>query len=83
MLCVQLALIALAVAVAQLMPAGRGTIAIVMVIAAMNGAVVAFGAMGLNRDGWMVSALMAMTFFFIIGLLIWPAWDVVERSRVF
>lgn len=56
---------------------------VVMLIALLNGTVVAFGAMGLKRDGWMVSTLMAMTFFFIIGLLIWPAWDVAQRLRVF
>lgn len=79
----QVALVALAVAASLSMPAGHQTTAVIMVIAVANGATVALGAMGVKRDGWMVSTLMAMTFFFIIGLLIWPAWDIAQRSRMF
>lgn len=79
----QLVLVMLAVVAARALPAGRGTIAVIMAIALVNGAAVVLGAMGVRRDGWMVSTLMAMTFFFIIGLLVWPAWDIAGRARIF
>lgn len=82
-LCAQLVLVMLAVLAARVLPAGRTATALIMAIALVNGATVAIGAMGAKRDGWMVSTLMAMTFFFIVGLLIWPAWDIAERARAF
>lgn len=79
----QLLLVVFAVSVARTLPPGRSTTAIIMTIAFVNGAVVAIAAMGARRDGWMVSTLMAMTLFFIIGLLIWPAWHIADRARTF
>lgn len=79
----QFVLVALAVLAARVLPAGRTTTGVIMALAAINGAAVVFGAMGVRRDGWMVSALMATTAVLIIGLLMWPAWDIAQRSRVF
>lgn len=79
----QCVLLALTVLASTMLPGSRMTTGAIMALAALNGAVVMFGAMGARRDGWMVSALLAMTAFLIIGLLVWPAWDVAERSRVF
>jgi hypothetical protein len=79
----QLVLVGLVVLASRVLTEGRTATAVIMALAACNGGAVAFGAMGVRRDGWMVSALLAMTAVLIVGLLIWPAVDIAQRARVF
>lgn len=62
---------------------GRIGMTAVMLVAAVNASLVAFVMMGVRRDGRLVSVLAVMTVLLLIGLLVWPAWDVAERARVF
>jgi len=75
----QLVLTAAAVLASRL---NVGTIA-VMSLAAVNASIVAVTLMGVRRDGRLISLLAAATLVFLVGLLIWPAWDVYERMRPF
>ena len=55
----------------------------VMLLAAVNATVVAVVLMGVRRDGPLVRMLAVLTLVVLIGLLVWPAWDIAYRVRVF
>lgn len=80
----QLVLTALAVLVSRVEELGNVLgIAAVMLVAAVNGGMVALFTMGLRRDGRLIVGLAVLTLVLITGLLIWPAWDVSQRARHF
>jgi heme/copper-type cytochrome/quinol oxidase subunit 4 len=79
----QLALTAAAVAVSQSVSATRFRIVGVMLLAAVNGLVVALVMMNLRRDSRLVAVFAIVLAVCLAGLLAWPAWDVYERVRVF
>ena len=77
----QLVLMLATVAVSRLDLGVRAGAAAVMALAAVNAGVVAVGLMGIRRDGAFVRMLAVLTLVVIIGLLVWPAWDVAYRVR--
>jgi hypothetical protein len=79
----QLVLTGVAVLVSQLDLGVRTGVAAVTVVAVLNAAMVAVVLMGVRRDGRFVSALALAVIVFAVGLLVWPAWDVYERARMF
>lgn len=79
----QLVLTGAAVLVSRLELGGRVGMAAVMLVAAVNGSMVAVFLMGVRRDGRLVTMLALGTLIFIAGLLVWPAWDVSQRVRLF
>lgn len=79
----QLVLTGAAVLVSRLeLGVGLG-IAAVMLVAAVNASIVAIFLMGVRRDGRLVTMLALGTIVLISGLLIWPAWDISQRARLF
>jgi caa(3)-type oxidase subunit IV len=80
---VQVCLVLGAVAVSRLDPGGMASVAAVMTVAAANAFLVAFALMGIGRESRLVSILVVMTLVIVVGLLVWPAWDVAGRARVF
>jgi hypothetical protein len=44
---------------------------------------VAFTLMGVRRSGRWVLFLLLATTVFVVGLLVWPAWDVYERAGAY
>jgi len=83
LLVAQHALTGAAVLVSRMELGVRVGIAAVMLIAAVNGLMVAVFLMGIRRDGRLVTLLALGTLVFIAGLLVWPAWDVSQRVRLF
>lgn len=81
-LAAQLGLMLATVAVSRLDLGVRFGAAAVMLLAAANATVVAVALMGVRRDGLLVRLLAVLTLVVILGLLIWPAWDVAYRVRV-
>jgi heme/copper-type cytochrome/quinol oxidase subunit 4 len=79
----QLALTGAAVLVSRLELGVRTSVAAVMLVAMLNGGLVAFALMGVRRDGRLVSMLVLAVLVFVVGLLVWPAWDVYDRARMF
>ena len=79
----QLLLLLVTVAVSRLDLGVRLGTSAVMLLAAVNATVVAVVLMGVGRDGRLVRMLAVLTLVVIIGLLVWPAWDVAARLRVF
>lgn len=55
----------------------------VMLLAAINAGMVAMFTMGIRRDGRLIAWLAVLTVVLMIGLLIWPGWDVSQRGRHF
>lgn len=80
----QLVLTVLAVLVSRVEDLGTtlGVVA-VMLVAAINGGMVAVFTMGVRRDGRAIVWLAVMTMVLIAGLLVWPAWDISQRGRHF
>jgi caa(3)-type oxidase subunit IV len=83
LLVAQLALTGAAVLVSRMELGVRIGMAAVMLIAAVNGLMVAVFLMGIRRDGRLVTLLALGTLVLIAGLLVWPAWDVSQRVRLF
>lgn len=80
----QFVLTVLAVLISRVEELGTSLgIAAVMLVAAINAAMVAFFTMGIRRDGRLVSWLAILTLAVIVGLLVWPAWDIGGRGRTF
>lgn len=77
----QVVLMLATVAVSRL--GGRLGMTVVMLLAAVNATVVAVALMGVRRDGPLVRTLAVLTLVVLVGLLVWPAWDVASRLRVF
>ena len=77
----QLVLTGVAVLLSRL--GGRAGMTAVMLVAAVNAALVAVVLMGVRRDGRIVRMLALATVVFLVGLLAWPAWDVAQRARMF
>lgn len=82
-LVVQLLLMLATVAVSQLDLGVRLGMTAVMLLASVNAIVVAVVLMGVRREGFLVRMLAVLTLAHIVGLLVWPAWDVAYRVRVF
>jgi len=80
----QLVLTLLAVLVSQVGELGvrLGALA-VMLIAAVNGGMVAVFTMGIRRESRFVLWLAALVLVLIAGLLVWPGWDISQRGRQF
>ncbi len=78
----QVALMLATVGVSRIDLGVRLGAAVVMLLAAANATVVAVALMGVRRDGLLVRLLAVLTLVVILGLLIWPAWDVAYRVRV-
>ncbi len=79
----QLVLTAVAVLVSQSNLSARTSMAAVALLAVLNAGIVAVVLMGVRRDGRLVSVLALALIVFVVGLLVWPAWDVYERARMF
>ena len=79
----QLVLTGVAVLVSQLNLSARTSMVAVAVVAVLNAGMVAVALMGVRRDGRLVSVLALAIIVFVVGLLVWPAWDVYERERMF
>jgi len=79
----QLVLTAAAVLISRTAGRGMAGSVAVMVVAAANAAVVAFTLMGARRSGRWIVLLLRATIVFVAGLLVWPAWDVYERAKVY
>ena len=80
----QLVLTVLALLVSRVQELGNGlTIAAVMLVAAVNGGMVAVFTMGVRRDGRAILWLAILTIVLIAGLLVWPGWDIAHRGRHF
>src|SRR3954447_13865921 len=79
----QLVLTAVAVLVSQSNLSARTSMAAVALLAVLNAGIVAVALMGVRRDGRLVSVLALALIVFVVGLLVWPAWDVYERARMF
>jgi len=79
----QLVLTAAAVLISRTAGRGLAGTAAVMVVAAANAAVVAFALMGVRRSGRWIVLLLLATIVFVAGLLVWPAWDVYERTGAY
>lgn len=80
----QLVLTVLAVLVSRVEELGTSLgVAAVMLVAAINAGMVAFFTMGIRRDGRLITWLAVLTLLIIVGLLVWPAWDIGGRGRVF
>lgn len=79
----QLALTLVAVLVSRMNLGVRTGATLVMAIATLNGIVVATTLLGVRRNGTIISGLAICMLVFITGLLIWPAWDIAVRARVF
>jgi heme/copper-type cytochrome/quinol oxidase subunit 4 len=79
----QLVLTGAAVLVSRLNLGVRTSVAAVMFIAVLNAGMVAFTLMGVRRDGRFVSIMALAVLVFVLGLLVWPAWDVYDRARMF
>ncbi len=79
----QLVLMLATVAVSRLELGVRLGTSAVMLLAAVNATVVAVALMGVRRDGPLVRTLAVLTLVVIVGLLVWPAWDVAYRVRAF
>ena len=75
----QVVVLALTLAAARV-ASGHTGVALVMALAGVNGLVVAFGLMGIRRDGWGPWALALLTLTITVGLLFWPAWDIASRA---
>lgn len=71
-----------AVAVSRVAPGPRERALLVLGLALLNVATVSWMAMGLNRERWLVVAMVALVCVFAAGLLLWPAWDIYERVAV-
>ncbi|MGC4083575.1 MAG: hypothetical protein QM736_16050 [Vicinamibacterales bacterium] len=56
--------------------------AAVMLVAVVNGGMVAVFTMGVRRDGRAIVWLAVLTIVLLAGLLVWPAWDVAYRGGV-
>ena len=82
-LAVQLALTVLAVMASRMNLGEHARSVAVMSVAIVNGLVVAIALLGVRRSGWLVSTLAVSVVVFIVGLLVWPAWDVAQRARMF
>ena len=82
-LAVQLVLTGLAVMLSRMNLGEHARAVAVMGVAIVNGLVVAIALLGVRRSGWMVSTLAVSSVVLIVGLLVWPAWDVAQRARVF
>ena len=82
-LAVQLVLTVLAVLASRMNLGEDARSVAVMGVATVNGLVVAIALLGVRRSGWMVSTLALAVVVFIVGLLVWPAWDVAQRARLF
>ena len=79
----QLVLTALAVLVSRMDLGGRWGGVVVMGVATVNGLLVAIMLLGVRREGRLVSVLALAVVVFLVGLLVWPAWDVAQRTRVY
>jgi hypothetical protein len=79
----QLLLTLVAVLVSRMDLAVRTGAAAVMAVAAVNGCLVAVYLLGVRRSGWMIWGLTLATLFAIVGLLVWPVWDVAERAGLY
>lgn len=78
----QVVLMLATVAVSRLDLGVRPGTAAVMMLAALNAALVAVALMGVRRDGPLVRMLALLTAVVMVGLLIWPAWDAASRVWV-
>jgi caa(3)-type oxidase subunit IV len=79
----QLLLMLATVAVSRLGLGVRLGTTAVMLLAAVNATVVAVVLMGVRRDGLLVRMLAVLTLVVMVGLLVWPAWDVAARVRAY
>jgi len=79
----QLGLIAVTILASRVMAGGWTGTTLVFLVAGANGLVVALAAKGVRRDGQWPSVLAVLTLVLIVGLLIWPAWDISQRVRWF
>jgi hypothetical protein len=79
----QVVLTLLAVVVSRLGLGGHVGAVAVMGLATVNGLIVALAVLGVRRNGALVSWLALGVVVLIAGLLVWPAWDVAARARVF
>lgn len=77
----QIVLVAAAVMVSQLGLPVRASMTAVMALTTLNAMLIAFLLLGVARDGRLVSVFAIIVAVQIIGLLVWPAWDIYERVR--
>jgi hypothetical protein len=79
----QLLLTGLAVGLSQVGLGLRAGIVAIMGVATLNAMMVAVLLLGVRREGRLIWIGAVSTVFLMIGLLVWPAWDVWVRARVF
>lgn len=80
----QLVLTVLAVLISRVEELGdRLGMLAVMLVAVVNGGMVAVFTMGVRRDGRLIAGLAVLALVLMAGLLVWPGLDISQRGRHF